>query len=235
VDFLADELRRLYNRLEEITARTPTPGKLMECVHREETADQLLAELHQRRRELALTDEALYRVLRSREYLPAEQFIPLAREALQKVGEDGRRGKAIILSGIVPEPMSLFGAISELGGVVVADDLACCGRRLYPTGRNQDPFQRMAERLVHAPPDPTRGSPIPERLDHLLHLAEATEARGVVFYEVKFCEPELFDIPSLRVGLHGASLPSLVIEVDISDPLSQRVLTRLEAFLEMIP
>ncbi|MGD2159451.1 MAG: 2-hydroxyacyl-CoA dehydratase family protein [Anaerolineales bacterium] len=234
VDFLADELRSLYSRLEGITGRAPTRGKLMECVLREEAADQLLAELHQRRQELALTDVCLYRVLRSREYLPAERFIPLAQDAFQGVGENGRGKKAIILSGIVPEPMSLFGAISELGGVVVADDLACCGRRLYPLGRNQEPFQRMAERLVHAPPDPTRGSPIPERLDHLLHLAEASKAQGVVFYEVKFCEPELFDIPSLRSGLQEAGLPSLVIEVDINDPLSQRVFTRLEAFLEMI-
>ena len=43
--------------------------------------------------------------------------------------------------------------ISEMGGRVAADDLACCGRRLYPAGKSEDPFHRMAERLIDAPPD----------------------------------------------------------------------------------
>jgi hypothetical protein len=67
--------------------------------------------------------------------------------------------------------MSLFAALAEMSAFVAADDLACCGRRLYPAGRSADPFRRMAERIVGAPPDPTRGSPIQERLDHLLRLS----------------------------------------------------------------
>jgi benzoyl-CoA reductase/2-hydroxyglutaryl-CoA dehydratase subunit BcrC/BadD/HgdB len=130
--------------------------------------------------------------------------------------------------------MSMFRALSEMGGRVVADDLACCGRRLYPAGQSEDPFQRMAERIVHAPPDPTRGSPICERLDHLLGLVKASGARGVVFYDVKFCEPELFDLPQLRAGLREAGIPSLTVEVDINDDLSQPIINRLAAFLEMI-
>ncbi len=130
--------------------------------------------------------------------------------------------------------MDLFEAITGMGGRVVADDLACCGRRLYPPGRSEEPFRRMAERILYAPPDPTRGNPIQKRVEHLLRLADASQARGVVFYNVKFCEPELFDYPDLGRGLQKAGIPSLTIEVDLNDPVSQRVLTRLEAFLEMI-
>jgi benzoyl-CoA reductase subunit C len=130
--------------------------------------------------------------------------------------------------------MSLFESLAEMGGIVAADDLACCGRRLYPRGKSADAFRHMAESVLGAPPDPTRGSPVQDRLDHLLRLIETSGAEGVVFYDVKFCEPELYDLPYLRKGLQDEGIPSVVIEMDLNDPLSHQALTRLEAFLEMI-
>ena len=60
------------------------------------------------------------------------------------------------------------------------------------------------------------------------------QRQGIVFYDVKFCEPELFDLPNLRQGLQDAGIPTATVEVDVGDPLSHQTLTRLEAFLEMI-
>ena len=248
IEFLANELRSVYRQLEQITGRSPSNTELMDSVQREEAGDELLAQLHQRRRYLPLTDAQLYRLIRTREYVPAESFARLALTTLAQAspppsaplprhaaGEgESRRGIPIILSGIVPEPMSLFESIAEMGGLVVADDFACCGRRLYPRGTSDDPFQRMAESILGAPPDSTRGHSIQERLDHLVRLVKTAEAKGLVFYNVKFCEPELFDLPILRKELQEAGIPTATIEVDIGDPLSHQTLTRLEAFLEMI-
>jgi hypothetical protein len=234
VEFLAQELGRLYLRLREITGKSPGEAELLECSLREEAADALLGELHRRRAELPLSDLEFYRLARSREYLPAEDFSAHAQNALTHPSEIRSVKIPILLSGIVPEPMSLFAALAEMGARVAADDLACCGRRLYPPGSSENPLIRMAERIVYAPPDVTRGSPIQERLDHLLRLAQGSAARGVVFYDVKFCEPELFDLPQLRQELRQAGYPSVAIEVDINDELSQPVLTRLAAFLEML-
>ncbi len=234
LQFLADECRALYDKLAAATGRTPSEAELMESIRREEEADGLLAELYRRRRTLPLTDLAFYRLARAREYLPAEEFAALLRAVLDTPPTDPSAGLPILLSGIVPEPMGLLDAITQMGGVVVADDLACCGRRLYPPGTSTAPFRRMAERILNAPPDPTRGSPIAERLRHLMGMARETGARGVVFYDVKFCEPELFDLPLLRRRLQEAGLPSVHIEVDLNDPLSGQILTRVEAFLEMV-
>jgi benzoyl-CoA reductase/2-hydroxyglutaryl-CoA dehydratase subunit BcrC/BadD/HgdB len=130
--------------------------------------------------------------------------------------------------------MTIFDALDQMGAAVVADDFAGCGRRLYPAGQSDDPFTRMAERILAAPPDSTRGSAIEARLEYLARLAQTSGARGVVFYDVKFCEPELFYLPALRKGLKDAGIPSLALEADLNDPLSHQVLTRLEAFMEMI-
>lgn len=241
VDFLASELRSLYHQLEGVAQCSPSTAGLVSCIQREEAADKALTKLHQRRRHLALSQIELYRLIRSREYLPAETFLGLAQAALAHTAQAPQAGLPIILSGIVPEPMSLFESIAEMGGLVVADDLACCGRRLYPPGASDEPFCHMAESILYASPDPTRGNPLQDRLEHLLHLAQTTGAKGVVFYDVKFCEPELFDLPILRKGLQDEGIPSVAIEIDLSpqdsgscDALSHQVRTRIEAFLEMI-
>ncbi|CAG0941236.1 (R)-2-hydroxyisocaproyl-CoA dehydratase beta subunit [Anaerolineae bacterium] len=235
VQFLAEELRALYRRLAEITQRTPTDAELMECIACEEEADSLLADLHTRRKHLPHTQLELYRLIRAREFLPTDLFSAHARDALARFSDVPRHeGIPIILSGIVPEPMSIFDSIEKMGGYVIADDFAACGRRLYPRGASDDPFVRMAERIVNAPPDSTRGSSIQARLDHLLRLVETKGARGVVFYDVKFCEPELFYLPTLRQGLQDAGVPSAAVEIDLNDQLPHQVLTRIEAFLEMI-
>jgi len=234
VAFLAHELRAIYPRLQAITGRSPSSSELMERICLEEQADGLLYKLHRQRRQIPLPDEAFYRLIRSRAYLPAEQFLPLAEQTLSQAAQRMVTGVPIILSGILPEPMSIFSSLNGLGAWVAGDDLACCSRRIYPSGLSDEPFQRMAERIIFAPPDPTRGSPISERLEHLLQLTKDTAARGVVFYAVKFCEAELFDLPKLRQGLLDAGIPSLAVEVDISDELSQPVINRLAAFIEVI-
>ncbi len=233
--FLTEELRRLYEKLRALTGASPDEQELLACLRREETADQLLAELHRRRAWLPLSLLEFYRLVRSREYLPAEDFCRLAQTALAQTSPaPQRRGIPLIFSGILPEPMEVLEHIEALGGWIAADDFASCGRRCYPPGDSQEPFLRLAESLLAGPPDPLRGCDLRARLEYLIDQARRVDARGVVFYLVKFCEPELFYLPLLRAGLHQEGLRVLVLEHDLNDGLSQATLTRLEAFLETL-
>lgn len=236
LDYLERELTTLGRRLSEVSGVTPDGVGLTTALEREVEADRLLEELHQRRGQLALDDGELYRLLRSREYLPAERFTELAGAVLESAEKGGARsGVPVVLSGIVPEPMApLFETLREVGARVVADDLACCGRRLYTAGVSDEPLRRMAQRLQSGPPDAMRGSPIAERARHLRALVRDNGAKGVIFYDVKFCEPEQFDVPALSEALKADNVPSLVIEVDLATSLPGQVTTRLEAFVEML-
>lgn len=232
-EFLIAELKRLYIHLKIITGRTPTDNDLLEAVRQEERFDKTFSDLYLSREKLDISDFDFYRLIRSREYLPGDVFSQLAGHLVEE--EEGDfSGIPLILSGIVPEPMEIFHAIENFGGRVVADDLACSGRRRYPVGESEEPFERMADRLLNGPPDWNKGNPIQERLQYLLEMAERSNARGIIFHSVKFCEPELFDLPQIRAGVQSQEIPSLVIEVDINDTLSNQTLTRLEAFMEMI-
>lgn len=234
VDFLVDELAALSGRLAAISGLEPDANTLAEAVAREEQADDRLRRLSDARPRLALSDRAFYRLVRAREYLPAEAFCTLADGVLADVLDAPRPGVPVVLSGIVPEPMEVLDPITGAGGMVVADDLACCGRRHYPAGTSDEPLRRMAERLLGGPPDTTRGDGVADRIVHLRRLVEKTGARGVVFYNIKFCEPEQFYLPQVRRGLEEAGIRSVEVEGDLGDNLPDQAHTRVEAFMESL-
>lgn len=232
--FLVQEIAALFTRLEELTQISPTEEQLFEAVEIEEAADERVQDLLNGRTEMGLSDYDFYRLVRSREYLPVEMFLELTSQALTAYTGPAREGIRLLISGIVPEPMSLLQVISDFGGVIVADDLACSSRRAYPHGLDKDPFRRMAQRILGGPPDWNKGSPIEDRLRYLLQLADQSAAEGVIFHSVKFCEPELFDLPQLRNGLQDRDLPSVHLEVDLNDTPSSEMLTQIETFIETI-
>jgi benzoyl-CoA reductase/2-hydroxyglutaryl-CoA dehydratase subunit BcrC/BadD/HgdB len=234
--FLTQELRQLDRSLADLGVEAaPGAGDLAQAIEGEVAADRALADLRRQRHRLPWSDLDFYRLVRSREYLPAERFVQLARTSVGAIdGDGGPSGVRLLLSGIVPEPMELFQVLNSQGATVVADDLACCGRRRPVAGLREDPLERTAERLLSGPPCPMRGSPLSERVRHLVQQVREAAVQGVIFFPVKFCEPEAFDLPALRQALDQERVPSLVVEGEVSDGLSQQTMTRLEAFVEML-
>jgi len=229
--FLEAELRRLGAALSAISGVIPDDGAWEAAFAAEGTADTALADLYAHRPRLAATDREFYSVVRSREYLPPEEFVALAGSL---PAGDPPGGLGLLLSGIVAEPLDLFDHLAAMGARIVADDLAGGARRLYPAKDEGDPFERLAARLLAGSPDPTRGDSIAARAGHLLGRLQASAARGIVVYDPKFCEPELFDVPLLRRHLGAAGFPMLHLEVELGGGLSQQTLTRLEAFVETL-
>lgn len=234
VQFLADELGKMRRRLAELTGLEPTDDELLEAIRREEQADQQLAELYAARPELPHDDRAFYRVVRAREYLPAEQFVELAAATLAERGPAVDRGVPLLLSGVLPEPPEVLDAIGEAGAWVAVDDLLCTGRRLYPAGSSPMPLRRMAQRLLGGPPDSTLGNPVAARIEHLVGQARRRQVQAAVFYVVKFCEPEQFYQPLLRRALERHGIRCVEVEVDISEPFPHQATTRIEALLETV-
>ncbi len=233
VRFFAEELESLGEKLSHITGESPDPGKVMECIEAEERACEMALRLFEKRKNLPLSNEEFYRIARAREYLTSEEFIRLAEETLELEGTSPG-GIPIVISGVVPEPSELLSRLDQLGAIIVGDDTACCGRRLYPPGKSSDPFIRMAESIINGPPDSMRGATVEERAKRIAGLVKDTGAKGVLFHLTKFCEPELFYLPTLRERLKQNGIPSIAVEVDIGDPLSDQTVSRIAAFLEML-
>lgn len=231
-EFLRSELRRLGTELAWVSGHEPSPADWADAFEAEDAADAALASLYRRRGRLAVSDREFYATVRSREYLTAEQFCEHA--AALPEGDAPRRGVALMVSGIVVEPMELFDQVERMGAHVVGDDLACGHRRLYAPSSEDDPLERSARRLASSPPDPTCGSSIHERVETLQARMRALGAQGLLVYDPKFCEPELFDVPLLRKHLGDAGFPVLHVEFEMGDALPHQTLSRIEAFVETL-
>jgi len=232
VEFLEKEIKRLFEKLCEITGKNPGKEELMNSITREEKADAVFGELYEIRDDLNLTDREFYEFLRTREFLPPEEFISMAKSLPE--GKRRGEGKKIIISGILPEPMEIFDLINKKGGIVIDDDLACCGRRIYQSGKSEEPFRRMAERILSAPPDPTLGSRLEERIEYLLKKMEKRKADGILIYNPKFCEPELFDFPFIKKELTNRKIKVQFIETEILRDISHQTIQRIDTFLEVL-
>ena len=129
--------------------------------------------------------------------------------------------------------------LDAAGAYVGADDYAAVGRRVVrpaslaasPAG---DPWGVLLARYWAAPPCSTRSSDHGERIRHLGGLLDRSGARGVILHVLKFCEPELFDVPVLRRTFAERGVPVLYLEGELEAGLSGQVVTRVEAFVEMI-
>lgn len=231
--FLASEIRALWRRLAERYGGGPSDSEIHAAIDREEAADAVLRDLLDSRLRLPWSDRDFYRLVRGREYLPAERFAAAGREALLARTDADLPGRRILLSGMVAEPSTLFDALRCAGAVVAADDLAGSGRRLYPATQAHDPAERMARALLGAAPCPTRGSPVGQRADHLAALASRSGCRAVLFWTVRCCEPELFYLPQVGRELQARGMATVTIEHEITQPMSESALTRIQALVEM--
>ena len=203
----------------------------------EQNVDAEIRRLYELRRQQKLETSNLdfYEILRSGEYLHPQDFLSFLKQLNGKSGPVGPNKTPVVISGILPSPPALLELLDNLDLYVAADDLLNCGRRMIVSSpRAKDPYEALTERYFRLPACPTRSSIPARRADHLLALVRSSRAAGVIFYEVPFCDPELFDLPPLIAELHRHDIRTLVVEAGLNRRLSGQVAVRVEAFAEMI-
>jgi benzoyl-CoA reductase/2-hydroxyglutaryl-CoA dehydratase subunit BcrC/BadD/HgdB len=143
--------------------------------------------------------------------------------------------KRIVLAGGVCTQPDIHRFLEEAGGVVVGDDL-CTGSRAFRglIEEGAEPLAAIADRLLARISCPAKHRGLTDRADHLLALVRGRRAQGVILFLLKLCDPQAFDVPTLREALERAGIPSLVLEVEDRLPAEGQLRTRLETFVEMI-
>jgi len=235
--FLEAELRALATQLASLTGREVRAEALAEAIALHDAIDGVKHRLLRERRHLPLADRDLYALLRRGEYLwPTDHLAELRDAEAQLTEAPVQNGVPLMVTGYVPEPAALFDILGEAGALIVADDYAAVGRRVVsqPPAAQDDPVATLAERQLAAPPCPTRGQSQATRIDYLSRLFHDSGAAGVVVHTVKFCEPELFDVPAIRKHFSAANVPVLLLEGELEAELSGQMVTRIEAFVEMV-
>jgi benzoyl-CoA reductase/2-hydroxyglutaryl-CoA dehydratase subunit BcrC/BadD/HgdB len=234
--YYLEQLKSLIGRLE----RDLGPMDETELKRRVDQGHQLALMLRdiyamRRRGELSVSNADFYRMIRQGEYLHPDDFIPLLEDFSESFRGGYGKGPGVILSGLLPNPPEILDLLDELGVRVVDDDLLCCSRRI-PMNANlvRDPFEALVQSYFAMPPCTTKDSSLKERVDYLLEKIASSQAKGVIFYLVKFCETEWFDVPLMAEAVKEAGAAVLIVDVDLNRGLSGQLTTRIEAFVEMI-
>ncbi len=234
--YLEAEMRSLAAGLAGLTGRPLDEARLAWAVRLHAEIDGERAALLDGRGRIAAADPELYALLRRGEWLWPEEHLAELRAFRARFPEGApRAGVPILVSGYVPEPAEILQVLDGAGAFVAADDHAALGRRVVRAPVTAaDPWEALLARYWAAPPCSTRSADPAERVRHLTGLLERSGARGVILHLVKFCEPELFDVPLLRRAFADRGVPVLYLEGELERELSGQAVTRLEAFVEML-
>jgi benzoyl-CoA reductase/2-hydroxyglutaryl-CoA dehydratase subunit BcrC/BadD/HgdB len=225
--YLVAELQRLCQALGGLSE-----GALRQACSLYHRTRELMARLYDRAGELSPGD--LYATLRAGLLMPKEIYNRELAQLLEALPATPFHGPRLILVGPHLADPVLYQVVQDAGARFV-DDLLDVGHRYFasPGKRNGDPIVNLVERLLEAPPTPTKHHPARRRDHYLVELAGQKQADGIIFARQKFCDPHGFDYAALGPALDEAGIPHLLVELEQSAQLGQ-LRTRVQAFLETL-
>jgi bcr-type benzoyl-CoA reductase subunit C len=237
-------LLKLYNNflkwVEEITASKSTEDKIRASIRIYNRHRELMGQLRTIRANhpQSMTGKEMASLVKAALFLPKEEYNSRLEELLpwlQRRKVKQKPKSRLVITGIMAEPDAIFEIIEELGGTVVADDLAL-GARLHRecVDEGQKPMEGLVGRHLSLGPCATIFDPEKKRGLLLENLCKETAADGVVFINMKFCEVEEFDYPIIKNQLEQAGIPLLFIEVEQQMSSFGQIRTRMQAFLEIL-
>lgn len=141
--------------------------------------------------------------------------------------------KKLLLVGSVNVNEDVYDAADEYGAMIVDDDI-CTGRR-YFDGKVEAPNdEALLRRYFDRAHCPAKHRDLTSRGRYLTELAKKTQADGVVFLYLKFCDPHAFDYPYMKEMLDKEGIRSLHMEIEQSSAPSGQTRTKLQAFIETL-
>ena len=202
---------------------------------------ELLKEVYELRKSDTppITGAEVLEVLNAGFKIPRERF----NELLQRLVEEASRGQRavegkfrLMINGSPLNNPEFIRTIEGLGGLVVVDEL-CTGVRywwgLVDTNPEIDPVEALSRRYLNKFPC-ARMFPPEERFNRALQLVKDYRVEGVVSEIVRYCVHCAYDQPLLRGRLERQGVPVLELDVEYGMPGTGQIMTRVQAFLEML-
>jgi bcr-type benzoyl-CoA reductase subunit C len=240
-EYLATVVAGVMKQLAAITGSADDGRKLEASAALYGRMRQLQRELYRLRRERPglMKNVDFYAALKAGFFLPVEAYIRQL-EALT-AGLPAREpaaagaGPRLVLSGMVFDPLAAQALFDEIGAVVVDDDFANGWRSAAKgTIETAELVEGIAAQLFNAAPCCCIYNPDNDRHPYLAAKAREAQADGVVFWYIKFCEPDAFDRPQLAGRLKEEGVPATTVEMELSMRNLDAVKTRLQAFCEVL-
>ncbi len=238
--YLKSVVQNVTRGLERITGQTITPESLQEASRLYGRLRALQRDLYRIRRAKPglVNNHDFYTVIKAGFFLPAGVYAAMLEELLDKLdtlAAPAANRPRLFLSGMVFDPLEIYRLLDESAVDVVDDDFAN-GWRTASKGnlKTDNLLEGVTEYLFSPAPCCCIYNPDNDRHDYLLNRVKQSNADGVLFWYIKFCEPDAFDRPQLMKHLKAENIPNAFVDLELSMSNFDAVKTRINAFCEIL-
>ena len=239
-NYLESVVKSVTAGLEKITGNKITPDSLGKAANLYGRTRALQRRLYRVRCQKPGLVKSLdfYTAIKSGFFLPGHVYNRMLGDLLQKLegleAHNGSRPK-LLLSGMVFDPLEIYKIFDELDVCIVDDDFANGWRTAAKEELNTDNLvEGITDFLFKPAPCCCIYNPANDRHPYLLDKVKASGADGVLFWYIKFCEPDAFDRPQLINHLKDAGIPVAFIDLELTMTNFDAARTRISAFCEML-
>ncbi len=237
------ELKKLAGTLGDWYGRPLQPENLMESLRLYNELANAFERMRSRVQQGVMRNGA---VLLQEAYLQAACTEPqamLSRLKMLLTEKDQEQKSDMIpmyLFGNVLPDLEAFALFEASGARIVAEDL-CTGSRAFAEVKMD--FKKPGEMLAAYAKGLLQRQPCARTLceaqpgkmaEDIVAAARRHQARGVIGYTVKFCDPYIARMPGIRAALKQEGIPFLLLEGDCTVRTMGQQKTRIEAFTEML-
>ncbi|UCD80752.1 MAG: 2-hydroxyacyl-CoA dehydratase [Desulfobacterales bacterium] len=239
-NYLKSVVKSVTDGLEAVTGKRMTPDSLANAAGIYGRMRTLQRRLYRIRREQPglVKNHDFYTVIKSGFFLPADTYSRMLEDLLGKLenlaAEERNRPK-LLLCGMVFDPLEIYKIFDESGAWIVDDDFANGWRSVSKEALKTDNLvEGITEYLFNPAPCCCIYNPDNDRHPYLMNKVKASGADGVLFWYIKFCEPDAFDRPQLMKHLKDAGIPVAFIDLELTMTNFDAVRTRINAFCEIL-
>ncbi len=128
--------------------------------------------------------------------------------------------------------------IVETSGATIVGEESCVGERgtQWLTETKGTTVSELIDNIIdrYFKIDCAIFTPNPSRLEHIKEMFKKYNAKGVIHYNLQFCQPYIIESGLVESNLEGNGIPTLRLETDYSQEDTGQLKTRIEAFVERI-
>lgn len=238
VNFLESEYRRVLAALEEVSGTKVSDAAISEAINvfnKNRRALRHFADLASEHTDV-ITPEIRHAVIKSGYFMEKPEHTALVNELCDALSvlPASKKGKRILMTGIMADDDAMLKILAENGLYVAADDLAQETRqfRYDVPAEGESAIRRLAMWWQIFEGCSLAYDPEKKRIDMILADVEKYDVKGVVVCMMKFCDPEEYDYPLLKEALEAKGIPCLYMEID--QKAEAQAQTRIQAFSEII-
>ncbi|NNL78099.1 MAG: 2-hydroxyacyl-CoA dehydratase [Desulfobacterales bacterium] len=239
-NYLESVVQSVVVGLEAITGQKMTPENLQQASKRFGRLRALQRRLYRIRHENPglVKNHDFYTVIKSAFFLPADIYNRMLEDLLtdlDKLKSDDNNRPKLLLSGMVFDPLEVYRIFDESGVCIVDDDFANGWRTVAKHDlKTENLAQGITEYLFNPVPCCCIYNPENDRHTYMLKKVKESGADGVLFWYIKFCEPDAFDQPQLMKRLKDEGIPVASIDLELTMNQFDQLKTRINAFCEIL-